>query len=119
MIFIRNFRLMIAVGITSMSSSAVCAYDLAAARQSEPRASFSTGASISDVERCILMMDNPDPPMFYRATDKLDESLVYWPTAFRKPMVVEISRKGDTTLFTVKNPVAKGAERAFSVCATK
>jgi hypothetical protein len=65
------------------------------------------------------MLDNPDPPMFYRAADRPDESLVYWPTAFRKPMVVEISRKGELTLFTVKNPVAKGAERAFAACAAK
>ena len=102
----------------TVASPPALAYDLAKARSVEPQLSWSTKATIYEVERCIMALDLPDAPAIYRAPDKPDESLMYWPVAFHTPMVIEIFRREDTTKVEVKNPPKNIADR-IATCALR
>lgn len=100
----------------AMASPAL-AYDLTAALASKPSAQFESSKTIYAIERCIIRLDMPDAAIVYRAPDEPNHSLIYWPTAMRKPMVVELKQSGAAAQIIVRNPTSGGMERRFGECA--
>ena len=92
------------------------ATDLKGARERDPSAVYTTTKTLYEVERCILDLDMPDVATVYRAPDQPDQSMIYYASGARRPMVVELKSAQGTTVFSVKNPVAKGYEKRFKQC---
>lgn len=88
---------LIALALASPAS----AYNLGKVLAEKPEAVLSGPRALFDVERCIILIDEPSEPQVYRAPDRPNDSLIYYATGIGHPIAYKLSQEGGRTSVTM------------------
>lgn len=101
-----------------LAATPALAADLNETLTSPPEQEYTSRKALVDVERCIVLGDMPDMPAVYRAPERPNESLIYYPKMFgRKPALIQLEMKGGTTLVKVWHPNGGSMKNQIAACA--
>lgn len=93
MVKIQAYAAAFGIVAASIAPSANAA-SLAGSMAKEPEFERSSTRSLYDVERCIVFGKYNDTPSVYRAPDRPEESVIYYPGAIAVGAVVALDRQG-------------------------
>lgn len=77
--------------ITAMMATSASAYDLSKTMSKEPEHIVTGRGGFYATERCILTFDGGSQPGFYRAPDRPNESLIYYNTGTKGPILFRLT----------------------------
>lgn len=76
-------------------------YNLGKVLAEKPEAIVSGPRDLFDVERCIILVDEPSEPQVYRAPDRPNESLIYYATGIGHPIAYKLNSEAGRTTVTM------------------